>query len=62
MIIILNEDPIPIKVDLTDVPAHQFPDSIHHVRTYKRLDDTCRDGRTPRYAFVSEHYQVENKA
>ena len=62
MIIILDDQPIPIKVDLTDVPAHQFPDSIHHVRTYKLLEATCRTGGTPRYAFVSEHYQVENKA
>ena len=62
MIIILDDQPIPIKVDLTDVPAQQFPERIHHVRTYKRLDATCRAGSTPRYTFVSEHYQVEPHA
>ena len=58
MIIILDDQPIPIKVDLTDVPTSQPPPRrIKMVRTYALRQDGSVHA-LPQYVFVSEHYEA----
>ena len=56
MNIILDEQPIPIKVDLTDITSLQrLPKRVRKVRTYAFVEN---DERDPHYVFVSEHYET----
>ena len=56
MIIILDDQPIPTKVGLTDITfRYQLPRRVRQVRTYALKGD---DEPEPRYVFVSEHYET----
>ena len=56
MTIIIDEKPIPVKVDLTDLPSGVCPARVRKVRTY--AVDAIETDKPPRYVFVSEHYEI----
>ena len=60
MIIILDDQPIPIKVDLTDIPRGNIsPTRVRKVRTYALKEPAYyEENSLPRYVFVSEHYET----
>ena len=55
MIVLLDDAPIPTRLDLSDLSAKP-PQQVRQVRIYKRLGREDAEPE-PRYVFVSEHYE-----